>query len=208
MPARIVIFEDNDALRESLVFLLKNTSDYEVSGDYNHCREAANIARVYKPDVVLMDIDMPGMSGIEGVRAVKEARPETSVIMYTVFEDDEKLFQCLCAGANGYLLKKTSPAHIFEAIQEVLNGGAPMSPTIAKKVLASFQKGTSNKYALSEKETAVLQLLIKGYSAKMIGAELNISFDTARFHLKNIYRKLHVNCGKEAIAKALSEHIV
>ena len=208
MPARIVIFEDNDALRESLVFLLKNTGEYEISGDYNHCRDAANIARVYQPDVVLMDIDMPGVSGIEGVRSVKEARPETSVIMYTVFEDDEKLFQCLCAGANGYLLKKTSPSHIFEAIHEVLSGGAPMSPSIARKVLASFKKGKSNKYDLSEKETAVLQLLNKGYSAKMIAAELEISFDTARFHLKNIYRKLHVNCGKEAIVKALSEHIL
>ena len=208
MPARITIFEDNDALRESLVVLLKNTGEYEVTGDYNHCMDASNIARVYKPDVVLMDIDMPGSSGIEGVRLVKEARPETSVIMYTVFEDDEKLFQCLCAGANGYLLKKTSPALLFDAIQEVLNGGAPMSPSIAKKVLSSFQKGKSNKYHLSERETEVLQHLIKGYSAKMIAAELAISFDTARFHLKNIYRKLHVNCGKEAIAKALSEHIV
>lgn len=208
MPARITIFEDNDALRESLVVLLKNTGEYEVTGDYNHCRDASTIARVYKPDVVLMDIDMPGSSGIEGVRLVKEARPETNVIMYTVFEDDDKLFQCLCAGANGYLLKKTSPALLFDAIQEVLNGGAPMSPSIAKKVLSSFQKGKSNKYDLSERETEVLQHLIKGYSAKMIAAELAISFDTARFHLKNIYRKLHVNCGKEAIAKALSEHIV
>jgi DNA-binding NarL/FixJ family response regulator len=208
MAARIVIFEDNDALRESLIYLLKSTGEYEISGDYSNCTDAGTITRVYQPDVVLMDIDMPGVSGIAGVRAVKESRPETSVIMYTVFEDDEKLFQCLCAGANGYLLKKTSPAFLFEAIQEVLNGGAPMSPSIARKVLASFQKGKTNKYDLSERETAVLQLLIKGYSAKMIAAELQISFDTARFHLKNIYRKLHVNCGKEAIVKALSEHIL
>ena len=208
MAIRIAIFEDNDALRESLVYLLKNASGYEVVGDYNNCLEAATIARVYEPDVVLMDIDMPGQNGIQGVQLIKEARPQTSVIMYTVFEDDEKLFQCLCAGANGYLLKKTSPSHLFEAIQEVVDGGAPMSPSIARKVLNSFQHGKSNQYQLSPREVEVLQLLIKGYSAKMIAAELSISFDTARFHLKNIYSKLHVNCGKEAIAKALSEHIL
>jgi DNA-binding NarL/FixJ family response regulator len=208
MPLKITIFEDNDALRESLVYLLKNASGYVVTGDYNNCLDAANIAKVYQPDVILMDIDMPGQNGIEGVKAVKEARPETSVIMYTVFEDDEKLFQCLCAGANGYLLKKTSPSHLFAAIQEVTEGGAPMSPSIARKVLNSFQHGRNNQYQLSPREVEVLHLLIKGYSAKMIAGELNITFDTARFHLKNIYSKLHVNCGKEAIAKALSEHIV
>ena len=146
MPIKIIIFEDNDALRESLVYLLKNTTGYEVAGDYSNCLDASNIIRVYQPDVVLMDIDMPGQNGIEGVKAVKEARPQTSVIMYTVFEDDEKLFQCLCAGANGYLLKKTSPSHIFQAIQEVVEGGAPMSPSIARKVLNSFQHGKNNQY--------------------------------------------------------------
>lgn len=208
MHIKIAIFEDNDPLRESLVYLLKNASGYEVIGDYSNGKEAATIARVYEPDVVLMDIDMPEHNGMQAVKAVKEARPQTSVIMYTVFEDDEKLFQCLCAGANGYLLKKTSPAHLFEAIQEVVDGGAPMSPSIARKVLNSFRPGKSIQYQLSARETEVLQLLIKGYSAKMIAAELKISFDTARFHLKNIYGKLHVNCGKEAIAKALKEHIL
>lgn len=209
MAIRIAIFEDNDALRESLVYLLKNANGYEVVGDYNNCLEAGTIVRVYEPDVVLMDIDMPKQNGIEGVRMIKEARPQTSVIMYTVFEDDEKLFQCLCAGANGYLLKKTSPSLLFDAIQQVADGGAPMSPSIARKVLNSFQQnGKTKQYQLSTREIEVLQLLSKGYSAKMIAAELSISFDTARFHLKNIYNKLHVNCGKEAIAKALSEHIV
>jgi DNA-binding NarL/FixJ family response regulator len=140
---------------------------------------------------------------------IKEARPQTSVIMYTVFEDDEKLFECLCAGANGYLLKKTQPGRLFDAIQEVLEGGAPMSPVIARKVLNTFQvKETSNKYNLSPREIEVLQWLNKGYSIKVIAAEMNLAFDTVRSHLKNIYQKLHVNCGKEAIAKALSERIV
>ncbi|TMI85697.1 MAG: response regulator transcription factor [Bacteroidetes bacterium] len=208
MPVKIVIFEDNDRLRESLVALFKGMDEYEVTGDYNNCNEAAIIARVYKPDVVLMDIDLPGESGIKGVVKIKENYPQAAIIMYTVFEDDEKLFQCLCAGANGYLLKKTAPSKLIDAIQEVIEGGAPMSPSIARKVLNSFQHGKSNKYFLSTREIETLQLLIKGYSAKMIAAELKISFDTARYHLKNIYNKLHVNCGKEAIAKALGERIV
>jgi len=208
MSANIIIFEDNDKLRGSLVALFNGIESYKVLGDYNNCNEAATIARVFQPDVVLMDIDMPGESGIKGVSQIKEARPQTAIIMYTVFEDDEKLFQCLCAGANGYLLKKTPISRLVDAIQEVLDGGSPMSPSIARKVLNSFQHGKSNKYNLSAREIEVLQQLIKGYSAKMISTELNISFDTARYHLKNIYQKLHVNCGKEAIAKALSEHIV
>jgi DNA-binding NarL/FixJ family response regulator len=208
MPVSITIFEDNDRLRESLVYLLNGMDEYKVAGHYNNCSDAENIVRVYKPDVVLMDIDMPGINGIKGVSLVKTARPQTAVIMYTVFEDDEKLFQCLCAGANGYLLKKTPPAKIFDAIQEVVDGGAPMSPSIARRVLGSFQHGKSNLYALTPREIDVLQLLIKGYSAKMIASDLGISFDTARSHLKNIYAKLHVNCGKEAISKALQEHII
>jgi DNA-binding NarL/FixJ family response regulator len=206
---RIVIFEDNDRLRESLVYLLNTAQDYEVVGDFNNCIEAATMVRVYHPDVVLMDIDLPILSGTEGVKQVKEARPDIAVIMYTVVEDDEKLFSCLCAGANGYLLKKTPPARLFDAIQEVLDGGAPMSPIIARKVLDSFNsyKG-SIKYDLSVREVDVLRLLVKGHSSKIIAATLFISFETVRSHLKNIYNKLHVNCGKEAIAKVLGEHIL
>jgi DNA-binding NarL/FixJ family response regulator len=209
MGVKIMIFEDNDRLRDSLVYLLKSSGEYEVTGDFDNCMQAETLMRVYKPDVVLMDIDMPGESGIIGVGKIKETSPETAVIMYTVFEDDEKLFQCLCAGANGYLLKKTSPQKLFEAIAEVVGGGAPMSPSIARKVLGSFQvRPQSNKYDLTPREIDVLQWLIKGYSIKTIASEMNLAFDTVRSHLKNIYRKLHVNCGKEAIAKVLREHIV
>ncbi len=207
-PISLVLFEDNDRLRESLVYLLNNTEGFRVLADYRHCNDASLITRLHKPDVVLMDIDMPGEGGIKGVGMVKEARPLTAVIMYTVFEDDDKLFQCLCAGANGYLLKKTPPGKLFEAVQEVMQGGAPMSGSIARKVLNSFQQGKSNQYHLTPRELDVLQHLIKGYSSKMIAAALHISFDTARSHLKNIYNKLHVNCGKEAISKALTEHII
>jgi DNA-binding NarL/FixJ family response regulator len=208
MSTRILIFEDNDRLRESLSYLLGGTGAYEVAGDFNQCSNADLLVKKLMPDVVLMDIDMPEINGIEGVKLIKEARPQTSVIMYTVFEDEEKLFQCLCAGANGYLLKKTPPQKLFDAIQEVIDGGAPMSPSIARKVLTSFHITKNQQYHLTNREEEVLQLLIKGYSAKMIGADLDISFDTARSHLKNIYNKLHVNCGKEAIAKALKERIV
>ena len=209
MPVSIIIFEDNEQLRESLVTLLNNSEGYKVIGDYNNVIDAANIIRRNRPDVVIMDIDLPEKSGIEGVRMIKETKPETLVIMYTMFEDDEKLFNSLCAGANGYILKKTSPYKLFEAINEVMEGGAPMSPTIAKRVLQTFQnKSAVRLYHLSPRETEILHLLIKGYSVKLIAAELKIAFDTTRAHLRNIYQKLHVNCGKEAIAKVLSEKIV
>jgi DNA-binding NarL/FixJ family response regulator len=208
MPVSIVLFEDNDRLRESLAYLLNSDPNYTVIGDYNNCNQAAEIIEELAPDVVLMDIDMPGKTGISGVAMVKQSRPDTAVIMYTVFEDDERLFQCLCAGANGYLLKKTPPARLFDAIQEVLNGGAPMSPNIARKVLNSFQQKTDNLYNLTDRETDVLQLLVKGNSIKVIADALNMAFDTVRSHLKKIYLKLHVNCGKEAIAKALNEKLI
>lgn len=156
----LVLFEDNDRLRESLVFLLNNTEGFTVLADYNNCNDAASAVRVYKPDVVLMDIDMPGKTGIEGMRMVKEAMPLTAVIMFTVFEDEDKLFECLCAGANGYMLKKTPPGKLFEAIQEVRDGGAPMSPPIARKVLNSFKHTKTTQYNLTARELDVLQLLI------------------------------------------------
>ena len=189
--------------------LLTEGSKFTILGDYADCKKCDFYVLRDQPEVVIMDIDMPGRSGIDGVRMIKEARPETYVVMYTMFEDDEKLFQSLCAGANGYILKKMAPDRLEEAIVEVIHGGAPMSPSIAKKVLQSFQ-GTKNikNYDLSRREKEVLQLLIEGYLTKEIAAELFIAFDTVRTHLKNIYTKLHVNCGKEAISKALREKIV
>jgi DNA-binding NarL/FixJ family response regulator len=170
--------------------------------------DAATIIRRDKPDVV-MDINMPGKTGIQAVREIKEAQPQTFIIMYTMFENDENLFNSLCVGANGYILKKTSPFKLFEAVNEVIEGGAPMSPTIARRLLQSFEiKSSGQQYHLTQREKEILQLLIKGYSIKAIASELKISFDTARTHLKNIYSKLHVNCGKEAIAKVLRERII
>jgi len=209
MQVRIVIFEDNHNLRESLASLLDHHENFQVAGQYEDCMKVTEVIKEVSPDVVLMDIDMPGMSGIDGVIKIKEERPETAVIIYTVFEDDEKLFQCLCAGANGYLLKRTSPKKIVEAILEVLDGGAPMSPQVARKVLNTFHPPTSAlRYSLTPRETEVLQFLMKGYGSKQIAATMFLSVETIRSYLKNVYRKLHVNCGKEAIVKALQERII
>lgn len=205
---RIVIFEDDGDLRESMKALLNGIADYQVAGDYPHCRDARQIVQNVQPDLVIMDIDLPGKSGIEGVYDIKSANPLTPVIIHTVFEDDQKLFDSLCAGASGYLLKNTSLARLLTAIDEVLQGGAPMSPSIARKVMESFHRPTHDMYQLSRREREILGWLVKGYSYKMIGAECFISLETVRVHIKNIYNKLHVNCGREAVVIALREHII
>jgi len=210
MSTSIVIFEDNQRLRQSLKILLEGVEGYKVNGDYENCEQAATIIDKHHPDVVIMDIDMPGVDGIEGLRVIKEKSPQTFIIMHTVLEDEERLFKCLCSGANGYILKNTSFVNLLDAIDNVLHGGAPLSPPIAKKVLQSFQVNSSARlqYNISEREAEVLRYLVKGYSYKMIAATCYISLDTVRGHIRNIYTKLHVNCGREAVAKALRDKIV
>lgn len=211
MPVRIVIFEDNDILRNSLVTLLDSAAEYQVAGSYAGVSEVEKIIREKFPHVVIMDIDMPGMDGISAVPVIKEINPDISIIMYTQYEDDDKLFRSISAGADGYILKKTPPRMLFEAIEEVCQGGAPMSPSIARKVMASFHNTPASgrqRFDLTPRETEILQLLIKGFSVKLIASEIKVSYDTVKTHLKNIYRKLHVNCGKEAIAKVLAEKII
>jgi len=210
MSTSIAIFEDNVRLRESLTVLLNGVEGYAVCGDYGNCEAAAEIVREHQPDVVIMDIDMPGVDGIEGLRIIKEQRPETYIIMHTVLEDDDRLFQCLCGGANGYILKNTSFVSLLDAIRNVLQGGAPLSPIIAKKVLQFFRPANPGRlqYHLSEREKEVLAYLVKGYSYKMIAGHCHISVDTVRGHIRNIYSKLHVNCGREAVSKALRDKIV
>lgn len=210
MRSRIILFDDNNALRYSLKILLDREPSFHVVGDFASCTNAAEIAGNLLPDVVIMDIDMPGINGIEGLRQIKETKPNTSIIMYTVFEDDDKLFDSLCAGANGYLLKNSPYERLVDAIKDVLQGGAPMSPTIAKKVLNSFKKQPSKEtnYALSDREIEILAYLVKGFSYKMIASECFISLATVQAHIKNIYTKLHVNCGREAVVIALRDRIV
>jgi DNA-binding NarL/FixJ family response regulator len=182
---KIIIFEDNVRLRQSLRTLLDGTGIYQVCGDYDNCLHAAVVIDQFEPDVVIMDIDMPGVDGIEGLRIIKERSPRTYIIMHTVFEDEERLFACLCHGANGYILKNTSFENLLEAINNVLHGGAPLSPVIAKKVLQSFQTSPAGRwqYHLSERETEILKYLVKGFSYKMIASTCFISLDTVRGHL-------------------------
>ncbi|HVU57364.1 MAG TPA: response regulator transcription factor [Puia sp.] len=210
MAVSIVIFEDNTRLRESLTILLDGVEGYTVTGGYDNCAQAAAVIGRHKPDIVIMDIGMPEVDGIEGLRIIKEKYPETHIIVHTVLEEEDKLFECLCGGANGYILKNSSFVHLLEAIDNVLHGGAPLSPSIAKKVLQSFtQTGQVRlQYHLTEREKEVLKLLVKGFSYKMIAANCHISLDTVRGHIRNIYSKLHVNCGREAVAKALRDRIV
>lgn len=209
MPIRIIIFEDNEKLRHSLVTLLATTEHYNVVGHYANVMDVEKIISDTFPDVVIMDIDMPEKDGISAVPIIKELYPEASIIMYTQYEDDDKLFRSISAGADGYILKKTAPQLLFAAIEEVRSGGAPMSPSVAKRMLASFRPDVKTmRYQLTPRETDIMHLLVKGYGIKLIAAELNISYQTVKTHLKNIYLKMHVNCGKEAIAKVLSEKII
>lgn len=210
MAVKLIIFEDNEKLRKSLIGLFQYSEKYLLLGTFPNVLDAGNVLKEHLPDVVLLDIDMPGMNGIAAIPIIKEAHPMVSVIMYTQFEDDNKLFDSLCAGADGYILKNTAPLRIFDFIEEVRNGGLPLSPAVAGKVLEFFRgkkKRPEEKYGLTQRESEVLQLLVKGYSIKLIASKLNIAFDTSRSHLRNIYNKLHVNCGKEAIAKVLAEKI-
>ncbi len=204
---RLLIYEDNAMLRRSLELLFSAASGIELVAAFGTCEGAAPETAYHVPDVVLMDIDLPGISGIAGVRLIKEKRPQTSVLMHTVFEDSQKIFDSLAAGADGYLLKSTSPEALFNAVKDVTAGGTPISPGVAKKVLEYFRDaggGLRNDYEqLSDKEMEVLQMLTEGFTYKRIAFEGGNSINTTRTHIRNIYYKLHVNCGTEAVAKAL-----
>lgn len=201
---KVAIYEDNDSLRQALSVLIGGTPEYELTGAYEHCRNLETDLAANRPDVVLMDIDLPGRSGIEGVALMRKNFPGTEALMLTVFDDDDRVFQAVCAGASGYLLKKTPPAKILEAIREVCEGGAPMTPVIARKVLQLFPgkpAATPEPNRLSAREQEVLNLLAKGYPYKAIGPELGISLDTTRTHIRRIYEKLQVHSVAEAIVK-------
>jgi DNA-binding NarL/FixJ family response regulator len=207
----VSLYEDNDKLRELLVLLLSNTPGFRIAGAYPDCLLVKSDMVHDRPDVVIMDIDMPKCNGIEGVRMVKELNVAIKVIMHTVFDDEDRLFECLSNGADGYILKKDSSEQLIPAIREVVEGGAPMSPGIASKVLNTFRQpieSSKKKYNITERETQILESLARGYSYRMIGLEYSISPETVKRHLKNIYQKLHVQCGPEAVAKAIREKII
>jgi DNA-binding NarL/FixJ family response regulator len=207
MP-KIILFDDNDSLRQSVKMLLESDPNNEVVGQYADPVDVQEIVAAARPDVVIMDIDMPRMNGIEAVRLAKQARPETEIIMFTVFEDDERLFDSICAGASGYLLKMNSLARLTAAVKDVCEGGSPMSPGIARRVVQHFQQPKANQYALTPREREILQWLVKGYSYKMIASTCKLSNETVKSHMKNIYQKLQVSCGTEAVSKALRERLI
>ncbi len=215
MDVRVTIFEDRRPVREAISMLVEGTAGLELASAYPDCSNLESRIKFSKPDVVLMDIDMPGMNGVEAVKIIKKLYPEITVVMQTVFDDDDKVFDAICSGASGYLLKDTPPSRLMESIKEAYEGGAPMSPSIAKKTLNLFQKflsplsgNTNTDYHLSNREKEVLEWMVKGHSYKMIAASCAISFDTVRSHIRNIYHKLHVASMSEAVAKAIRERLV
>ncbi len=190
--------------------LLGVDSGFSISGAFSNCAQVIKQMETLAPQLVIMDIDMPGMSGIEGVRLIKSSFPDIKVIMYTVFDDDNRIFECICNGADGYLLKNTSPLKLIQALQELAEGGAPMSPFVAKKVFQFFRnkEKAQDSFNLTPREIEILEWLVRGNSYKMIADKSFISIDTVKKHLQNIYHKLHVNCGTEAVVKALQHKIV
>ncbi|MDT3402338.1 response regulator transcription factor [Mucilaginibacter terrae] len=213
MRIRVAIFDDNKNIRNSIILMLNTDPELEVVGIYPDARNCVDKLLLSKPDVVLMDIEMPGMNGIEAVRLIKAQMPAVAVIIQTVFEDEEKIFDSLKAGASGYILKNALK-NVTLAIKETHSGGSPMTPWVARKVLnmiyhsKEIRAQSTEEYNLSNKEKEVLLLIVNGLSYKMIAAQLNISYETVRGHVKKIYDKLHVASLTEVVAKAIKQRIV
>lgn len=210
MTIPLVIYEDNVRLRQSLELMLGDESGFKVLGAFSGCEQVIKQMEELSPALVIMDIDMPGVNGIEGVKLIKSTFPDIKVVMYTVFDDDNRIFECICSGADGYLLKNTSPVKLLQSLIELSEGGAPMSPFVAQKVFQYFRQHPARQetFNLTEREREILTLLVRGNSYKMIADKSSVSIDTVKKHLQNIYHKLHVNCGTEAVAKALQHKIV
>lgn len=209
----IIIFDDNKNVRESIEMLLTTTETMQLIASFENCNNLISDIETTIPDVVLMDIDMPSLNGIDAVKLLRSKFPELPVLMLTGFEDDEKVFASLCAGANGYILKNANMESLIQYLNEVKDGGAPMTPVIARKVLTQFAKlqpaqSSNENYNLSNREKEVLQLLVKGKSYKMIAEALNLSYETVHSHIKKIYHKLQVNSVGEAVSKTISGNIL
>ncbi|WP_367914239.1 response regulator [Leadbetterella sp. DM7] len=201
---RVLIYEDNRSLREALCFMLESTEGFLVAGAYEDCTGILRQVREHGPDVLLMDIDMPHLSGIEAIKLVKPKFPQVNILMLTVFDDDERVFEAIKAGATGYLLKKAPPGRILEALTEIYEGGAPMSPAIARKVILNLHTTPAHVEEiarLTARELEILQLLSEGKSMKMIADSCFIAVHTVRTHVKRIYEKLQVHSVTEALAK-------
>lgn len=209
MDIRVAVFEDNELIREALKTILNGTSGFICSGTFANVSQVEADVAFCKPDVVLMDIEMPGRSGIEATKILKESHPNVKVLIQTVFNDNDKIFNALCAGASGYILKTDSPTKQLQAIQEVYNGGASMSAAIAQKVMQFFVNQNvilvqpqQTDFNLSSREKEILSLMIKGHNHHIIATKAFISYETVRTHIKRIYKKLHVASRSDAILKA------
>lgn len=209
MAIRLLLFEDNELLREGLGALIGLNEGFFLVASKSNVLNVEQDVRAYQPDVILMDIDMPGMTGIEAVKKIRALNLHQPILMLTVFDDNKNVFDAIRAGASGYILKKHIPSKLFGAITESLEGGAPMSPSIARMVISSLQGSSSeNTYQLTPREKEILGLLSKGESYKLIAQQLTISIDTVRTHIKKIYEKLHVHSQTEAVSKAINERLV
>lgn len=211
MEIRVLLYDDNEALRQSISTLLMEEHDIDFIAGFSNAETVETDIEELKPDVILMDIDMPNVNGVEAVRRTREKSRDLPIIMLTVFDDNENIFNAICAGASGYILKKNALMEVADAIRNVISGGAPMTGTVARKVLQMIPVAKTpeeNKVHLTQKEIAILNLMVQGYSYKMIAAELKNSHDTIRFHIKNIYDKLHVHSATQAVSKVLREKLL
>ncbi len=215
MPAtpflKVGIVEDQPKIREGLRALIDGTDGYTCVGSFSSMEEALSKVPYELPDVLLVDIGLPGMSGIEGTRRLKDLHPAVAVLVLSVYDDDRRIFDALCAGASGYLLKNTPPARLLESLQEVMGGGAPMSPDVARRVVSLFREIRPPAHAghqLTPHEVRILTLLVEGHNYKTAADELHVSVNTIRFHMRSIYEKLQVHSKSEAVSKALRNHIV
>jgi DNA-binding NarL/FixJ family response regulator len=215
MSLRIAIFDDNRNIRDSISMLLNTEKDFKVVGSFANVLNSLRDVESCQPDVILMDIEMPGMSGIEAVKTIKSRFPDIQILMQTVFEDDDRVFDSICAGASGYILKNFLNTKLIDFIKELQFGGSPMSPSIARKVLMRMQQVQQDlrpeqpqDYQLTKREKEVLACVVNGLSYKMIADQLFISYETVRTHIKNIYEKLHVVSLSQAVSKAMKERIV
>ena len=208
---KVAIVEDRREIREGLAMLIDGTDGYSCVGTFPTMEDAIAKLRFKLPHVALVDIGLPGMSGIEGIAVLKQSHPELLLLTLTVYDDDERIFQALCAGACGYLLKKTPPARLLESIREVIGGGAPMSPAVARKVITLFREyrpPEKSNYQLTPHEAKLLRMLVEGHNFKTAAAELGVSVNTIAFHMRHVYEKLQVHSKSEAVSKALRQRLI
>jgi DNA-binding NarL/FixJ family response regulator len=209
--SRVVLIEDLREVREGLTALINGTIGFKCVAAYGMVETALSRIAHDNPDIILTDLGLPGMSGIEGISKFRSMFPDIPIIALTIYDNDDQIFSALCNGANGYLLKNTPPARLLDALQEALDGGSPISPSIAARVVKLFREFRPPKkasYHLTQQESELLRLLIEGHHKKTAAREMGISFHTVSFHLKNIYEKLQVHSKTEAVAKALREKLV